>query len=1267
MADQPAASPTTGGASKPYSAQRVIEDLVARGVAPHIAEGFALNAADESSFNPAAVGDNGNAIGVFQWNGPRKRALEAFAASKGTAWNDWDTQMDFVVHENATSEAGAWARIQKTTTRGEAAAAIVNLWERPAEVHRRNREAKYLGGLLPQGEYTGDASAPMGVVINPAAPGAQARMSITDPNTAGGMDITAVNSIPTTSYVSDDERASAEAKFAAEQSGFTEMLDMAADEQWIHRNIARQMGKESFAEDPAFTSKGFDDALWKEVTEGLPTDYHEVFNEAVSPAHARAIRQATLESYKRDQKLAQWGWTGVGAQMGASMLDPVAIGLSLVTEGVAAPVIYGAKVGKLGRAVRAGLAASTTNVALDSYLISQDPVGNWSDLTYSAAAGFLMGGAAGAFRRSPVDDEFADHMRTVEKANGVVTDPVINDGSVGAARATPLDVAPDDVSKALEIVGDAPTALMGAIRADSVGRLKSSPNTFMRWVGERFGEDAVGNKDGVVTVMSALEIKTRETKAVTTRFYREYNPAFKAWAKGNAKGSRRFWDPAVRAEFNSLVGQAVRRPLDATGDPNVQKVAAKLKQEYAELLRKGKEAGVKGFADLPENDLYLSRQWNIQSLDDYIHNYNGGAIGADRAGPLYEMLATAMERGTENAKRAKPGADLTLATLKHDEYLDLAKGLVESIRTRKYQALDVERAIAGYNLDALGEMLLDSGVSTARVAEITAKMTAPKNANSGKIGVARRRIVLDETWRDPATGLGVEDFLENDVEALFGGYVDSVMGEAAYQEVFRGLRLPNEDGVIDELYAPSYERVKKLITAADKRPADEVNAELATLDVLYRALKGIPQEPETRWNNFLRRTRSFNFVRVMGQLGVAQLSELGMIVGNGGMRGIIYHMPTFKDFILKAKAGALTDDVMNEIEAIWSPGLDVLAHSPHVRLDDGSAVSSRVRGGKATRMQVFDYGLNNAKQAVATVSGMTHINRMLQRFNSRVLVQRFVDEAFGQKGLVSRKGISTRRYEALGISKEMAERINAQIRSKVTTVDGVVGKKVKHINIDKWDDIDAKNAFINGVDRWSRRVIQENGAGSMPAVMTKEMAKSIGQFRTFMIGAYTKQLLAGVRQNDWETYSSFMASMFFGGLFYVGQTQINAIGRPDKEAWLDERLSAESIGKAAFQRAGFSTFMPMLVDMGAAPFTDEPIFAYRTTDLSTGLFGNPSVDLMNNIARGVKGSLKAAVSDDYDFSQQDARSITNIIPFQNAFVIRNLLAMTVGSLPKFSQ
>ena len=136
----------------------VVDGLVSRGMPQHIAEGFALNAKDESNFNPTAVGDNGNAYGLFQWNGPRKRALEAYAAGVGGDASDPEIQMDFLMHELQTNESGSWSKIQGATTAGEAAALIVNHYERPAETHRARREAAYLGG-----QSVGPAGAPVSV------------------------------------------------------------------------------------------------------------------------------------------------------------------------------------------------------------------------------------------------------------------------------------------------------------------------------------------------------------------------------------------------------------------------------------------------------------------------------------------------------------------------------------------------------------------------------------------------------------------------------------------------------------------------------------------------------------------------------------------------------------------------------------------------------------------------------------------------------------------------------------------------------------------------------------------------------------------------------------------------------------------------------------------------------------------------------------------------------------------------------------------------
>ena len=131
-------------------------ELLAGGLPAHAVDGIMMNGHDESGFNPTAVGDNGNAFGILQWNGPRMRALKEFAASQGADPGDPAIQAKFTLYELQGPEKGAYERLMATTTPGEAGAVFVNYYERPAETHRARREAAYLGG---KGSYASNDAA----------------------------------------------------------------------------------------------------------------------------------------------------------------------------------------------------------------------------------------------------------------------------------------------------------------------------------------------------------------------------------------------------------------------------------------------------------------------------------------------------------------------------------------------------------------------------------------------------------------------------------------------------------------------------------------------------------------------------------------------------------------------------------------------------------------------------------------------------------------------------------------------------------------------------------------------------------------------------------------------------------------------------------------------------------------------------------------------------------------------------------------------------
>ncbi len=140
--------------------------LVERGVPSHIAQAFVVNARDESGLNPGIneaapiVPGSRGGYGLMQWTGPRRRALEAFAADRGASVSDPDVQMDYLLTELQGPESRAWSRISAAQTPEEAAAAIVNDFLRPAESHRARRERNYLAGVTFNPENAGQLYTP---------------------------------------------------------------------------------------------------------------------------------------------------------------------------------------------------------------------------------------------------------------------------------------------------------------------------------------------------------------------------------------------------------------------------------------------------------------------------------------------------------------------------------------------------------------------------------------------------------------------------------------------------------------------------------------------------------------------------------------------------------------------------------------------------------------------------------------------------------------------------------------------------------------------------------------------------------------------------------------------------------------------------------------------------------------------------------------------------------------------------------------------------
>ena len=152
-------------------------------------------------------------------------------------------------------------------------------------------------------------------------------------------------------------------------------------------------------------------------------------------------------------------------------------------------------------------------------------------------------------------------------------------------------------------------------------------------------------------------------------------------------------------------------------------------------------------------------------------------------------------------------------------------------------------------------------------------------------------------------------------------------------------------------------------------------------------------------------------------------------------------------------------------------------------------------------------------------------------------------------------------------------------------------------------------------------------------------------------------------KHDWAAFTGLAWTMAFGGLAYIAQTYANSVGRSNRDKFLRERLSTRQIAAAAFQRSGYASFLPGVIDTGAIPLGLEQPFAYGRTQLSSWL-NNPSWDFANGLMLRAPRAGLTSLADDDDFTQQDARQFTRLMPYQNMLGVKNMIEALTSELPE---
>ncbi|MCK1531157.1 hypothetical protein IVB15_26480 [Bradyrhizobium sp. 182] len=1010
-------------------------------------------------------------------------------------------------------------------------------------------------------------------------------------------------------------------------------------------------GDDKYVPNPDFR---WTDDLYKKVTEGIPQENWGYFDRAHSEAHAMWLRNEMLKDMGYERDMDALGGTGTALKLFGAIVDPV----GWAAGAIAAPVGGLAKGSRLGIILARAAEGGIAGLAQAAPSVLNKPTAHPLDLLYAGAGGMMLGSAFGALARNPAAADLAEKGASIGKSmmQDIEAQAIRGESSVGAAQASPRMAVRTDTYDWLgaPVEDVAPKAVFGKARFDFAAQLGTSENVATRLLGANLVEDAVGRAKGLETPFSVSETQRKVQLGFETRYMQDYGSNFKSWADDlKLNWAER---QSREGEFRQAVTEAIRnQDPSVTFHPAVQKQAAanaKLYADYRELLVN--PGVIDGTArrpvlspDVPQNGNYVPRIVSREKFQEWSRRFGDRQIG--------QFIAQAV-RGLN------PDIDADLANR-------IGRGWYKRIRdVQAGQELNGGRALFGEDVDGLIHALTEStNMSNDEARAFVARFQ--KEPGEGGVSRTKHRTLMDEHFggvlKDNVTGemvnVRLADIFENDSTKLFQMYNRQMSGQLALAR----LRIENPKWKLNPDSAPQYlvdgitkrsewdTLMKQVASVSDEIGHDAKlrDKDLERLNFIHDAITGTGKPS----NQMLRLLRDYNFIRVMNQVGFAQIADAGQLLGQAGFRAAIEGMPSLRSLWRNAKTGRLDDGLANELEYITQGGTDWMRGSAGNRFDDWG--EHTLLSSSGSTLDKAEAVLEKGKRAVNVMSFMAPVNVFLQRWAAKASLARLINEASGATST------NLNRLRAMGLSDDMAQRVQNELKTKVTYLDNEVRVgKIKDTNFDQWDP-EVRNAFENTLWRMSRRLVQENDIGQSNMFFSSDMGKMLFQFRAFMLSAWSKQFLYGINMRDWQSFVGFTATSVLGAGVYIGQTYLQSIGRSDREKFLNDRLSPTKIGEATFQRAGWASFMPMGVDFGAEAFGLDPLFDTRASGLTSKWFGNPTGDLVDKLHKGIGGAA-ATITRGSPFTQPDARRLLSVLPFQNFLPWMNTYNAFISTLPE---
>lgn len=653
--------------------------------------------------------------------------------------------------------------------------------------------------------------------------------------------------------------------------------------------------------------------------------------------------------------------------------------------------------------------------------------------------------------------------------------------------------------------------------------------------------------------------------------------AYKQWR--NRSGGSAFRDVIGSehyATFNRIVAaERENRKMGGalTDDPTIRAAADALDSGYTLTRVDQQKVGTVGASRLGDSSVgyaprEISHSWVMRS-------------SIQERVALSRKIAEQIEVGWADAKFAQK----------------IAARYIERARTGAYGGTSIPANLASPEAaKALRDTLRELSLSEADIEKAMGRFAR------GGASHTKKRLDLDLSEKitmDDGRTFSMMDAFETDQIGLYLQYARRVSGDVALTQY----GVQGDAGMKLLRKSMEYGPDGQAATAVEMRAFDQIAAEF-----FGRPMDG------TSGSKFLGNLRMLTASSRLGGMAFTQSAESANGITLLGVAGALKNVADLPKHIKDIIAGK-PSDILWSIEQIGGPlGQDHRVIFPYQEPND-----TKVYGRDS--FNAFDRIVRAGSNALPWLSGWHMIHAGQVRGMSEQIVHkamRFINNNEHNVAL-----------ESMGIGADMAEALRKDM-SRIAQFDDK-GKLVA-LDLTKGTEHAAISDFVQAIHRGGKQIIQGTYIGETGIWAHNDLLRMLVQFRSFSITSMEKQWTRQrVDVGTAKAFGLLMGQMAFALPIHLSRVATNAIGRDNKEEYLETQLHPAMLARAVLNYTSISGLAGDVFDAGAS-FT-----GFEGSGVRSG-----SASALGNIP-----SLGYLESGTKVFKQRDAREAIRMLPGGN--------------------